>query len=78
MTYGIEVGRWTGMFFFLHYSDIFISDSGISKPYHSFTAFTKKGALKKATRYVKRISHSEESNEVYSYDVLNQELKRIS
>lgn len=50
--YGIEVGRWTGMFAMLWYSDVYNATSARRET--TFTAWTRRGARKKALRYVAR------------------------
>ena len=76
MVYGIEIGRWTGIFSLVYYADVFID--GRTQGYHTFNAFTKKGALKKAQRYIRRINHQNDGIEIYSYDALTENLSRIS
>ena len=77
MIYSIETGRWTGVFYPVHYADIFI-DGQDSHFYHTFNAFTKKGALRKALRYIRRIAQTEETKGIYSYDATTHTLSRIS
>lgn len=77
MTYSIEVGRWTGIFSPVYYADVFI-DGQDSTFYHTFNALTKRGAIKKARKYINRISHVSELKEIYSYDAITHTLSRIS
>lgn len=76
MTYGIEVGRWTGIFSLVYYADIFLD--GYEKPYYSVNALTKSGALKKARKYIDRINHSRNASEIYTYDAISNTLSKIS
>jgi hypothetical protein len=77
VTYGIEIGRWGGMFWMVYYADVFIEDHRFGI-YNTFNAFTKRGALRKAKRYINRISSGTEPVQVYSYDNETQKLMRIS
>lgn len=77
MTYSIEVGRWTGIFSPIYYADVFI-DGQDPTFYHTFNSFTKRGALRKARAYIRRISHENDPKEIYSYDAISNTLSRIS
>lgn len=76
MTYSIEIGRWTGIFSPIYYADVFVN--GRVEGYYTFNAFTKAGALRKARRYIDRISTHTPAREIYSYDILTHTLQRIS
>jgi hypothetical protein len=76
VTYGIEVGRWTGMFFFVYYADIFV-DKESNHFYHTLNSFTKRGALKKARKYINRLANGNNNIEIYSYDLTNNKLTKI-
>jgi hypothetical protein len=77
VTYGIEIGRWGGMFWMLYYADVFIEDHKFGM-YNTFTAFTKRGVLRKAKRYIHRIDKNADPIQVYSYDNDTHTLTRIS
>ena len=52
--YSVAVGRWTGAFFFLRYADVYNVESG--ECVASYTAFTARGAERKARRAVRRLA----------------------
>lgn len=52
VSYGVEIGRWTGLFSMLWYADVFNSVSARREV--TFTAWTRRGARAKALRYVAR------------------------
>ena len=75
--YAITVGRWTGMFSLVWYADVVNQED--EKPYMSFSAFTRRGALKKATRFIRRQLHplEEHASTVYTYDENTFSLEKI-
>ena len=75
--YSIIVGRWTGIFSLIWYSDVL--NQSDERPYMSFSAFTRRGALKKATRFIRRQLHPLESStsEIYTYDENTLKLEKI-
>ena len=76
MNYGIVVGRWTGVFSPLYYADVIV-DNDREEIYASFSAFSKTGALRKAKRYLKRLSRHGAIEEVYAYDSTTSTVERL-
>lgn len=66
--FGIVVGRWYGVWSWLWYADIMHESDDV--PYMSFNALSRRGALRKARRYIRRLtSPIEDKNAVvYLYD----------
>lgn len=74
MIYSIEVGRWEGIFSFTYYADIY-NDESVSRPITSVSAFTKRGAVKRALREIRKIEpHPNPHSVIYTYDSLTDEL----
>lgn len=76
MKYGIVLGRWTGIFTPLYYADVMV-DENRDIIYASFSSFTKSGALRKAKRYIKRLSNGSNIEEIYAYDSTSHKLERV-
>ena len=74
MIYSIEVGRWEGIFSFSYYADIYNDQSILHTPITSVSAFTKKGAVKRALREIRKIETSPTNSVIYTYDSLTQSL----
>jgi len=68
--YSVEVGRWEGIFSFSHYADIFTRGVYEDEPLLSVNAFTKRGAIKRALREIRKIEPPT-SDTVVIYDVDN-------
>lgn len=74
--YSIEVGRWEGIFSFTYYADIYNSESILNIPITTVSALTKRGAIKRALREIRKIEpHSHPSSTIYTYDVETQYLR---
>lgn len=66
--FGIVVGRWYGVWSWVWYADIMHESDDV--PYMSFNALSKRGALRKAKRYIRRLTSPIEDKKaiVYYYD----------
>lgn len=75
--FAIVTGRWTGIFSFMCYADILQESDDV--PYRSYNALTKRGAMKKAKRYINRVLQPLEDRQaiVYAYDENTFTLERI-
>jgi hypothetical protein len=63
----VEVGKWTGpLFFWLWYADIYASESDRT-PFYSINALTRRGAVRRAKRQVRRTNILTETI-TYVYD----------
>jgi hypothetical protein len=67
-SFGIIVGRWSGPWAWVWYADVMHKDD--VRPYTSFNALSKRGALRKAKRYINRIMSpiEDRSGKIYYYD----------
>jgi hypothetical protein len=63
--FGIVVGRWTGIWAWVWYADIMHESDDV--PYMSFNALSKRGALRKAKRYIRRLTSPIEEKNAYIY-----------
>lgn len=75
--FAITIGKWSGLFSLLWYADV-VHESERT-PYTSFSAFSRRGAMKKATRYIRRQLHplEDHTSTVYTYDERTFKLERI-
>lgn len=74
--FSITVGRWYGVWGFIWYADLI--NPGGDNVYTTFNALTKRGALRKATRYIKRHSRGENENaHLYLYDETENSLTEV-
>lgn len=66
--FAIITGRWYGVWSWIWYADIMHESEDI--PYTSFNALTKRGALRKAKRHIRRLVRpiEERQGTVYVYD----------
>lgn len=66
--FGIVVGRWYGAWRWIWYADVMHESDSV--PYTSFNALTKRGAMRKAKRYIRRLTSPIENKnaKVYSFD----------
>lgn len=75
--FAIVVGRWYGVWAWIWYADVMQESDDV--PYVSFNAFTKRGALRKATRYIRRLTSPIEDKQatIYAYDESTFKLEKI-
>lgn len=75
--FGIVVGRWTGVWAWVWYADIMHESDDV--PYMSFNALSKRGAMRKAQRYIRRLTSPIEDKQadVYVYDESQFKLEKI-
>lgn len=73
--FGIVVGRWYGVWSWLWYADILHESE--REPYVSFNALTKRGALRKAQRYLRRIQQHDTPRFTYVYDETTHTCEKI-
>ena len=75
--FGIVVGRWTGVWAWVWYADIMHESEDV--PYMSFNALSKRGAMRKARRYIRRLPSPIEDKQadIYVYDESKFTLERI-
>jgi len=75
--FGIVVGRWTGVWAWVWYADIMHESDDV--PYMSFNALSKRGAMRKAQRYIRRLTSPIEDKQanIYVYDESKFTLERI-
>ena len=66
--FAIVVGRWYGVWAWVWYADVMQESDDV--PYVSFNALTKRGALRKARRYIRRLTSPIEDKQaiIYAYD----------
>lgn len=66
--FGIVVGRWYGVWSWVWYADIMHESDDV--PYRTFNALSRRGALRKAKRYIRRLTSPIENKiaNVYVYD----------
>ena len=66
--FAITVGRWYGVWAWLWYADVMQESDDV--PYVSFNALTKRGALRKARRYIRRLTSPIEDKraKIFVYD----------
>jgi|688.fasta_scaffold21007_10 hypothetical protein len=76
--FGIVVGRWDGAWSWLWYADVMHESDQV--PYMSFNALSKRGAMRKAQRYIRRLTSPIEDKQadVYVYDESEFKLQKIS
>lgn len=76
--FGIVVGRWDGVWSWLWYADVMHESDQV--PYMSFNALSKRGAMRKAQRYIRRLTSPIEDKQadVYVYDESQFKLQKIS
>ena len=74
--FGIIVGRWYGVWGWIWYADIMHESEEV--PYMTFNALSKRGALRKAKRYIRRLTSPLEEKQayIYSYDESKLTLER--
>lgn len=63
--FGIVVGRWYGVWSWVWYADIMHESEDV--PYMSFNALSKRGALRKAKRYIRRLTNPIEDKKAIIY-----------
>lgn len=75
--FAIITGRWYGVWAWIWYADVMQESNDV--PYVSFNALTKRGALRKATRYIKRLTSpiEEKRASVFVYDENTLKLEEI-
>lgn len=75
--FGIVVGRWYGIWSWIWYADVMHESDGV--PYMSFNAFTKRGAMRKARRYIRRLTSPIEDKHafIYTYDESTFKLEKM-
>lgn len=71
--FSIIVGRWYGVWSWIWYADLMIENS--NEPFVTFNALSRRGALRKATRYIRR--HNNHKKYAYVYDESINKLERI-
>lgn len=71
--YCVLVGRWYGVWSWIWYADIIHEEGDFA--YMTFNALSKRGAMRKARRYLKKLS---ETGNVYVYDETDNSLKEMS
>lgn len=66
--FGIIVGRWYGIWSWIWYADVMHESYEV--PYMTFNALSKRGALRKARRYINRQMNpiEERSGQIYYFD----------
>lgn len=76
--FSILTGRWTGIFSLIWYADILHESDEV--PYRTFNAFSRRGALRKAKRYINRILAPLEERQafVYAYDENKFTLEKVN
>ena len=76
-SFAIVVGRWYGVWAWIWYADVMQESDDV--PYVSFNALTKRGALRKATRYIRRLTSPIEDKQalIYAYDESTFKLEKI-
>jgi hypothetical protein len=75
--FAIIVGRWHGAWAWLWYADVMHESDDV--PYMSFNALSRRGATRKAKRYIRRLTSPIEnkSAKVYVYDESTFSLEEI-
>jgi hypothetical protein len=75
--FAITTGRWTGIWAWIWYADVMHESDDV--PYTSFNALTRRGALRKATRYIRRLTSPIENKQafIYAYDQSRFTLEKI-
>lgn len=75
--FAIVVGRWYGVWAWIWYADVMQESDEV--PYVSFNALTKRGALRKAKRYIQRLTSPIENKQatIYAYDESTLKLEKI-
>lgn len=63
--YSIAVGKWYGLWSFIWYADVY-TDNDSNFRYASFNGLTKRGVMRKAKRFIKKLNNDIEL--VYFYD----------
>lgn len=75
--FAIVVGRWYGVWAWIWYADVMQESDEV--PYRTFNALSKKGAMRKARRYIQRLTSPIEDKQadVYVYDESTLKLEKI-
>lgn len=75
--FGIVVGRWYGVWSWVWYADIMHESDDV--PYQTFNALSRRGALRKAKRYIRRLTSPIDNKiaNVYVYDENTFSLEQI-
>ena len=75
--FAIVVGRWYGVWAWIWYADVMQESDDV--PYVSFNALTKRGALRKAKRYIRMLTSPIEDKQalIYAYDESTLKLEKI-
>lgn len=75
--FAIVTGRWYGVWAWIWYADVMQESDDV--PYRTFNALSKRGALRKATRYIRRLTSPIEDKKasVYVYDESTLKLDEI-
>lgn len=63
--YSIAVGRWYGVWSFIWYADVY-TDNDSNFRYASFNGLTRRGAMRKAKRFINKLHKDVE--QLYFYD----------
>ena len=76
--FAIVVGRWDGVWAWLWYADVMHESDDV--PYTSFNSLSRRGAMRKASRYIRRLTSPIEDKQadVYVYDESQFKLHKIS
>ena len=75
--FAITTGRWTGVWAWVWYADVMHESEDV--PYTSFNALSRRGALRKAKRYIRRLTSPIENKQafIYAYDESTFKLEKI-
>lgn len=75
--FAIVVGRWYGIWAWLWYADVMHESDDV--PYRTFNALSKRGAMRKSRRYIRRLTSPIENKQacVYVYDENTLKLDKI-
>ena len=75
--FAIVTGRWYGVWAWIWYADVMQESDDV--PYRTFNALSKRGALRKSTRYIRRLTSPIEDKQasVYVYDENTLKLEEI-
>jgi hypothetical protein len=71
----VIVGRWYGVWSFIWYADIVVEN--YDEPYTSFNALSRRGAVRKATRYIRKRNRVKKDLYTYVYDQSLNRLEKV-
>lgn len=71
--YCVLIGRWYGVWRWIWYADIIHEEEDFA--YMTFNAFSRRGALRKARRYLNKLP---DAGHVYVYDETDKSLEEMS